>query len=159
MPNDEVRLQSDYFSKVHYRGPFDPGMSAYADPKTEFIRRYVSLEGRILDVGCGNGIFTARFAAGGASVVGIDLSYQLLQQNPHREVIRGDATRLPFGNGAFEVVFEANVLHHVEDRKQVIREMSRVSRRYVILLEPNRYNPCWPFSSWSARNVEDCALV
>jgi len=33
------------------------------------------------------------------------------------------------------------VLHHVPDREQVVREMSRLSRRYVILLEPNRYNP------------------
>jgi hypothetical protein len=39
------------------------------------------------------------------------------------------------------VVFEANLLHHVADREGVIREMARTSRRHVVLLEPNRYNP------------------
>ena len=48
---------------------------------------------------------------------------------------------LPFGDATFDVVFEANVLHHVGDRRAVVREMTRVSRRYVVLLEPNRYNP------------------
>ncbi len=138
--NAEI-LQSEYFNKVKYRAPSDPVIGAYADPKLEFIRRHVPLTGRILDVGCGNGIFTTRFATAETSVVGLDFSHYLLQQNPHSGLIRGDATGLPFGERSFDVVFEANVLHHVPDREQVIREMSRVSRRYVVLLEPNRYNP------------------
>jgi NAD(P)-dependent dehydrogenase (short-subunit alcohol dehydrogenase family) len=46
-----------------------------------------------------------------------------------------------FDHDAFDIVFEANVLHHVADRNAVVREMARVSRRYIDLLEPNRYNP------------------
>ena len=40
-----------------------------------------------------------------------------------------------------DLVFEANLLHHVSDPSAVITEMNRVSRKYVVLLEPNRYNP------------------
>jgi SAM-dependent methyltransferase len=139
--NDSPSLQSEYFNKVQYRGAFDPVVSAYADPKIEFIKRYAPIEGQILDVGCGNGIFTARFAAAGASVIGIDSSPHLLDQNPHRRLICGDATALPFDDGTFDTVFEANVLHHVPAYQRVIEEMKRVSRKYVVLLEPNRYNP------------------
>ena len=39
------------------------------------------------------------------------------------------------------MAFEANLLHHVPDREGVVREMKRVSRRYVVLIEPNRLNP------------------
>ena len=141
MSKNAEALQSEYFNQVSYRGPFHPVTTAYAEPKVEFIRRHVPLEGPILDVGCGNGIFTVRFAAQGAPVVGLDYSHHLLRQNPHPGLICGDATSLPFDDGFFAVAFEANVLHHVPDRERVVREMSRVSRRYVILLEPNRYNP------------------
>jgi SAM-dependent methyltransferase len=138
---DPTFLQSEYFGRIEYRGAFDPVVSAYAEPKVEFIKRHAPIEGKILDVGCGNGIFTARFAAAGASVIGVDFSSHLLNQNPHRRLICGDATALPFGDSNFDMVFEANVLHHVPERQRVIGEMKRVSRKYVVLLEPNRYNP------------------
>lgn len=133
--------QDEYFDQVAYRDPMHPVVSAYADPKVQFIGQHVPLRGQILDVGCGNGIFTLRFAGTGASVTGLDYSRPLLGQNIHPRLVCGDATSLPFPDGSFEVVFEANVLHHVEDRENVIREMARASKKYVILLEPNRYNP------------------
>jgi ubiquinone/menaquinone biosynthesis C-methylase UbiE len=141
MQAEDIALQAEYFNAVVYRNPEHPVVSAYADPKIEYIRKYIPLAGRILDVGCGNGIFTLRFTKAGAEVVGLDFSPYLLHQNPHRRLICGDATTLPFDDGSFETVFEANVLHHVRDRENVLREMFRVSRRYVVLIEPNRYNP------------------
>jgi SAM-dependent methyltransferase len=134
-------LQSEYFDQVAYRDPMHPVVAAYADPKVQLIKQYIPIEGRILDVGCGNGIFTLRFADAGAEVAGLDYSRHLLGQNRHPRLVCGDATSLPFEDGNFEVVFEANLLHHVIDREGVIREMARTSRRYVVLLEPNRYNP------------------
>lgn len=133
--------QLSYFNAVHYRDPFHPAVAAYADPKLKFIASHVPLRGRILDVGCGNGIFTRRLAGWGASVIGIDFSRPLLAHNPHSMRVCGDATTLPFPDNSFDVVFEANVLHHVDGRERLIREMRRVSRRHVVLLEPNRYNP------------------
>jgi SAM-dependent methyltransferase len=134
-------LQSDYFGGVEYRGPFDPVVTAYAKPKVEFIKRHVPLAGRILDVGCGNGVFTAQFAQFGGFVVGLDSSYHLLRQNPHHQLVGGDATRLPFDDATFDVVFEANVLHHVPDRENLVREMGRVSRQFLVVVEPNANNP------------------
>jgi 2-polyprenyl-3-methyl-5-hydroxy-6-metoxy-1,4-benzoquinol methylase len=135
------KLQAEYFDSVEYRDPSHPAVTAYADPKIRFIRHHLSLSGQILDVGCGNGIFTQRLAGDGAQVTGLDLSRHLLSQNPHKVLICGDVTALPFRDGSFDVVFEANVLHHVLDRVAVIREMARVSRKHVVLLEPNRNNP------------------
>ena len=66
---DDNVLQVEYFDQVAYRDPMHPVVSAYADPKVQFINQYVPLRGRVLDVGCGNGIFTLRFANAGASEV------------------------------------------------------------------------------------------
>jgi SAM-dependent methyltransferase len=134
-------LQAEYFNSVAYRDPMHPAVKAYADPKLRFIQQYVPLQGPILDVGCGNGIFTLRLAQGGAQVTGLDFSRSLLRQNRHSRLTCGDATRLPFADESFEATFEANVLHHVPDREAVVREMARTSRRFVIILEPNRCNP------------------
>ena len=133
--------QEEYFSGVRYRDPENPAVRAYAEPKLDFIQRHLSLKGHILDVGCGNGVFTSRLARAGAQVTGLDFSRQLLAQNRHPFLTCADVTALPFAPATFDIAFEANVLHHVPDRLSVIREMARVSRRHVILLEPNRYNP------------------
>src|SRR5262249_32065556 len=114
---------------------------AYADPKVDFIRTHIPLTGDILDLACGNGIFTQRLACEGGTVTGLDFSAHLLKQNPHDRLTRGDATHLPFMDSTFDVVFEANLLHHVGNVPGVMREMRCVSKKYVVLLEPNRYNP------------------
>src|SRR5262245_52157821 len=137
----DKRLQLEYFSGVKYRDPNDPVVSAYADPKVDFIRQHVSLEGLVLDLGCGNGAFTERLARGGAVVTGLDFSPYLLSQNANHRLVCGDATCLPFPDASFDLVFEANLLHHVQDPTVVLREMNRVTRKYVVVLEPNRYNP------------------
>jgi len=135
------RLQLEYFSGVKYRTPDHPVVRAYADPKVDFIRTHIRLTGNILDLACGNGIFTQRLACEGGTVTGLDFSAHLLKQNPHSRLTRGDATHLPFMDSTFDVVFEANLLHHVSNVPEVMREMRRVSKKYVVLVEPNRYNP------------------
>src|SRR5689334_17086287 len=99
-----AKLQSEYFDRVQYRDPFHPVVTAYAEPKLNFIRSHIPLSGRILDVGCGNGIFTKRFAPDCSLVVGLDAAAQLLTRNPHPVRIRGDATALPFQAGQYDVV-------------------------------------------------------
>ncbi len=116
-------------------------VTAYAQPKLDFISRHIPLKGSVLDVGCGHGVFTVRFGGPGTTVFGLDNSPHLLRQNPHSDLLCGDATRLPFGDESFDVVFEANLLHHVPNRQEVVSEMARVASKYVVLIEPNRYNP------------------
>jgi SAM-dependent methyltransferase len=134
--------QERYWTKTRYRAPDDPLVAAYADPKIEFINQYVYLaEKTVLDVGCGNGIFTLRLARFAKRVVGLDISPHMLDNNPYADCIQGSAAALPFRDRSFDVVFEANLLHHVDDPSAVVRELCRVSARYVVFIEPNRLNP------------------
>jgi ubiquinone/menaquinone biosynthesis C-methylase UbiE len=72
----------------------------------------------------------------------------MLRANPLAQKIGMDANRLAFQDMAFDVVFCHALLHHVEDPGRVLCEMRRVSRKYVVVMEPNRANPLmWLFSS------------
>lgn len=124
------------------RDPRHPVVAAYVLPKIEEIRKYVEITPRLrlLDVGCGNGFF-AFYLQKLCDLYGVDYSYKMLRMNPMKKKSIMDVNRIGFKEGSFDVVFCHALLHHVEDIDNVIQEMGRVSKKYVIILEPNRNNP------------------
>lgn len=136
------RFQAEYWeSGIRYRPPWHPVVDACVSPKIKLITERVPIteETRILDVGAGNGTYSY-YLQRLARCFAVDGSPKLLRQNPCRKAL-ADALRLPFKDGLFDIVIAACLLHHVPDPFPVVAEMSRVSRRYVILIEPNRANP------------------
>ncbi len=91
---------------------------------------------RILDVGCGTGVFAARIRESipEADVWGVDLVAEMLQRGAerwaadreHLTPIQGDSERLPFAAGSFDVVTCANSFHHYPDQARAVQEMRRV---------------------------------
>lgn len=90
-----------------------------------------------LDVGCGTGISSR---AVDCPVVGMDQDFSLLQRHPGR-VCCGDAHALPFASRSVDLVYAWEALHHLDSPQRVVQEMARVSRRFVLLVEPNRAHP------------------
>jgi ubiquinone/menaquinone biosynthesis C-methylase UbiE len=91
-------------------------------------------------VGCGNGFFTSRFIQI-CDTYGIDSSKKMVELNPHKNVSVMDARQIEYQDDSFDIVFCHALLHHVLERDRVIQEMKRVSKKMVVLLEPNRNNP------------------
>lgn len=92
----------------------------------------------LLDVGCGTGYFTRRFASGGAvgAVVGADLDRDALRfavAHSPRNIgfVAADARRLPFRDRSFDVVISVTALCFVREERQALKEMLRVARRRV----------------------------
>lgn len=90
---------------------------------------------RILDLGCGDGALTARIAAAGAEVVGLDPDPSMRAAARARglEVVDGDGARLPFV-AAFDAVFSNAALHWMPDQDSVARGVFRALKpggRYV----------------------------
>lgn len=85
---------------------------------------------RVLEVGCGTGLILGRLAAHASKALGIDLSGGMLERARARglAVAQATATRLPFADGAFDVVVSFKVLAHVEAIGEALDEMSRVTR-------------------------------
>lgn len=55
------------------------------------------------------------------------------------ELIEGDAYSLPFEDGAFDLVCEFAMLHHVRNPEIVIKEMLRVSRKAIYISDSNGF--------------------
>ena len=127
---------------VKRRSPQHPVIREYVVSKIEEIRKHIPIEKntRLLDVGCGNGFFTYYFDQL-CDVYGIDFSEKMIELNPIKNKAVMNAENLKFENNSFDVIFCHALLHHVDDIDQVIQEMKRVSRKWIVLLEPNRNNP------------------
>jgi ubiquinone/menaquinone biosynthesis C-methylase UbiE len=103
----------------------------------------------VLDVGCGEGVLTARWAAQvSGRVVGIDLEDPALQaawagrSAPNLEFRVMKAERLPFGDGEFALAGAIEVLEHVPDPEHTVAEMARVARGGWLLVSVPR-EPLW----------------
>lgn len=89
---------------------------------------------RVLDAGCGTGVYTAFLADRGAEVVGVDVSEEMLSHareavGDRAEFRRADLGEpLPFEDGAFDGVVSALALGYVEDWDAVFAEFARVLR-------------------------------
>jgi 2-polyprenyl-3-methyl-5-hydroxy-6-metoxy-1,4-benzoquinol methylase len=103
----------------------------------------------VLDVGCGEGVLTARWAEQLSSrpVVGIDLADPKLRSQWERRrrdnlefrVMR--AEHLPFADDEFDMAAAIEVLEHVPEPEHTVAEMARVARRHLLVSVPRE--PLW----------------
>jgi ubiquinone/menaquinone biosynthesis C-methylase UbiE len=102
----------------------------------------------LLDVGCGEGVLTHRWAQEvPGRVVGIDLPDPdlerewLARQAPNLEYRALPAEHLPFADGEFDVATAIEVLEHVPDPAHTLAEMARVAQRHLLVSVPRE--PVW----------------
>jgi 2-polyprenyl-3-methyl-5-hydroxy-6-metoxy-1,4-benzoquinol methylase len=104
----------------------------------------------VLDVGCGEGILTHKWAQRlrDRRVVGIDLEDPVIQAEwskrtaPNLEYRIMKAQNLPFADGDFSLAAAIEVLEHLPDPEHTIAEMARVARGGHLLVSVPR-EPLW----------------
>jgi SAM-dependent methyltransferase len=107
------------------------------------------LSGRWLDYGCAEGGYAfALLSNGASSVVGVDVQEDRINQAIARRIPNAvfhafDGSRLDFPDGSFDGAFVNEVLEHVADEQESLREIRRVlkSNGYLIVMSPNRWFP------------------
>jgi SAM-dependent methyltransferase len=102
----------------------------------------------ILDVGCGTGWFTRRFAdLPGVAVTGIDLIPDWLAyargRDPVSTYLQADALDLPFADDSFDHVFSVAALCFVPNWTGALREILRVTRKRFAVGLLNRHSLLW----------------
>lgn len=125
---------------------------SFARHFTPLVASILKPDARVLDVGCGTGIYHPIVAPLCRSVTGAELSSRyaaLASDNARRHDLPGvrltvgSSSRLAFADGAFDAALCVDVLHHVEDLEGTLAEISRVVRPGgdVLIFEPNCLNP------------------
>ena len=86
----------------------------------------------ILDVGCDDGVVSKLIMDLNPSlkIVGVDIQSDRPSRIPKKVY---DGKRLPYSDNSFDVVISINVLHHVKDIPSLLKEMTRVSSKHVII--------------------------
>lgn len=84
---------------------------------------------RVLDIGCGAGIFL-QACHGQIEAVGIDRSPAAVNRCRERELCAclGDGSRLPFRAASFDVVRAKEIIEHLPDPLSLVQECHRVLR-------------------------------
>jgi SAM-dependent methyltransferase len=83
---------------------------------------------RVLDFGGGSGFQAGIMASWGCDVTSIDLAGRAPAPHTYFPVQDYDGRRIPFADGAFDVVFSSNVLEHIAVLPPVLAELRRVMK-------------------------------
>ncbi len=132
----------------------------------DFARLPVGPGDRVLDVGCGAGRHSFAAYRRGADVTALDTDKRELEDveamfaamaeagevppGAAARTVHGDATAMPFDDGAFDRVVAAEVLEHVPEDTVAMREIARVvAPGGLVAVTVPRYGPelvCWTLS-------------
>ena len=101
----------------------------------EFLSEHATPGMRVLDVGCGNGRLYPVLKERQIDYTGIDYSAGLLKEairlHPDANFLVGDATKLPFPDKSFDIIFSFATIHHIPSkilRQKFASEAARVLR-------------------------------
>jgi len=104
---------------------------------------------KILDVGCGTGVFTLNILSLGACVTGLDISQPMLvcagqkaEKYPFRGVA-GDMGFLPFADECFDKVVSMTALEFIADSRAAVADLFRVVKKggVVVVTTLNSLSP------------------
>ncbi len=119
----------------------------------EHIYRYIFASGLaenkvVLDVACGTGYGTRHLAEkGSGKVVGVDISAEAVDYARERfgkdnkaSFVCANATRLPFGDNAFDMIVSFETIEHIRQHGKFLAECRRVLKENGLLIcsTPNR---------------------
>ena len=127
--SDDVSVR-EYFEDVWRGLPADLRHPDF-ELRSRFLREHVRAGDRVLDLGSGDGSFTAAAAALGADVVGAEVAAAAIERARRRHaglefrLVPVDGP-LPFEDGSFELVWSSEVIEHVADTARWLSEVRRV---------------------------------
>ena len=131
------------------RSPSHPVVEFYSNRRFDYMKKYIDMNliKTALDVGCGTGYSSVNFPSF-IPLIALDFSFRNLEINPIKRKIQASAYRLPFHSNSFDLVYGWDFLHHLEEPEKAMMEMARVTKKYLVMFEPNRNNPVqfiWSF--------------
>jgi ubiquinone/menaquinone biosynthesis C-methylase UbiE len=154
--DDPVAIQRQYYTQT--AADYDNMHAGEGDSDLSALKNVCALlemvhARTLLDIGCGTGrgiqYLRERFPS--LEAFGVEPVRALLDQAvekahiPAGIVLQGSGDALPFADESVDVVCSFSILHHVEKPNAVVREMLRVARKAVLIVDSNRFGQGrWP---------------
>jgi ubiquinone/menaquinone biosynthesis C-methylase UbiE len=99
----------------------------------KYFMPYVNGYATLLDVGCGNMLVADLLQKDtGIKVNGVDVVDINLTELPHKIF---DGKKIPYKDNSLDVSLLSFVLHHVDSQKELLKEVVRVTKKRVIIIE------------------------
>ncbi len=149
VPRPSVEELSKLYAAGHYRvlsgkrfhPPVEFVVYLFRRWRRRQIERYAG-PGRILDIGCGRGLFLALMREHGWTVSGVEFSRETAAyaSEVHGiDVKTGDAAEWGFDDHSFDVITITHVLEHVQNPSGVLSECGRLLRPggLLVIAVPN----------------------
>lgn len=152
----EEILEKRYWDTVKQRGILKRSVSHqvvefFSNQRIEYMKKYIDFNSieTALDVGAGTGFSSFHFPSY-IQLIDVDFSFRNLSINPSKRKVQASGYHLPFTSNCFDLVYCWDFLHHVENPEKAVTEMARVTKRYLVLFEPNRNNPIqYVYGHWN----------
>ena len=152
MPSTNTSFDRDVLEHGGFRYTTDAPLSSQManERLSQAVLSAVALEGRrVLDVGCGDGTYTAELVRRGKprETLGVDVAPEAVRlaaerygdlENTTFEV--GDSENVVAGHGHFDVAVLRGVLHHADDPRTVVHATAAVADE-IVIIEPNGHSP------------------
>jgi SAM-dependent methyltransferase len=103
------------------------------------------LHGRVLENGCGVGMYVGKLAGLGSRVTGLEYDFERATEAKVRsqQIVNAAGESLPFPASTFDLILSHEVIEHVRDDRQAVRDMVRALRPggRIVIFCPNRGYP------------------
>ena len=130
--------EQDFHGQFTYRTPDDlPRLWRKAlEMQRTLLCRHLPAHARLLEIGCGQGLFLRLFAQAGLQVKGIEPSHSAakIARAAGLDVTEGYFTRATSPQGPFDAVVVAHVLEHIERPAEFIADIAAVAPGGLLLL-------------------------
>ena len=103
------------------------------------------IKGRILENGCGVGMYVEHLTSFGGTVIGLEYDFERAveahQTSPH--IINAAGEFVPLPSSTFDLILSHEVLEHVQDDRAAVRELVRALKPggQAMIFVPNRGYP------------------
>ncbi len=139
----DAKFQTWFEQKINLTDPWYQLLMKMIKPVTSFQGK------RVLEVGCGIGVFCMHVAKNGGEAIGLDISRSAILEakdltkkygDPANiEFVVSDARHLPFINRSQDIIVSSEVLEHIEGHEKAFHEFARIIDKsgYICITVPN----------------------